>query len=362
MDGTTYTLNKVIKLFNPELNRNTLIKAEERGDIPPARRSKTGSTNRRVWAPEDLPLIGEKYGFLQKPKNPVCASVFVTKGGVLKTTLTLNLARVAALHNIKTCIVGTDMQSDITNAFGIGTPDESEYDSLSEVDEAFDQYYTLYDFKKNDCKLSDCIQETDLPTLDIIPESSELVHLEGILQSIRSREYWLKEKVITPLLEEYDLVLIDSPPSWNNLVTNALTASDVLISPLECKINHYRNVPSFMSFIEDFQVEVKADFRHICIPTKLVSKRKLAADIRKYYMQEVKNCTATAIKETTAGEESMAQHVSLLEYVPGKAQADEMKDAIVEIWRQISEVASMKSVSKGKSTVRSKGRALEASL
>lgn len=336
---TEFTLQQLIKMFNQDLNRNTLIKAEERGDIPNAQRSDTGSIKKRVWSIEDLPTVGEKYGFLKKPENPICATVFVTKGGVLKTTLTLNIARIAALHNIRTCIVGTDMQGDITHAFGIGVPDEGEYESLEEVDQAFQQYNTLYDFMKGECDLESCIQGTDIPTLDIIPESSELIHLEGQLQSKRQREFWLRDKVVAPLLGKYDLVLIDSPPSWNLLVTNALAATDVLISPIECKINHYRNIHNFIEFVEEFQTEIHADFRHIFIPTKLVTKRKLATDIRKYYLANIKNCTAAVIKETTAGEEAMAIHTSLLEYAPGKAPADEMKEAIIEIWRQILEVS-----------------------
>lgn len=340
----TYTLQKILKIFNPELNRNSLIKAEEKGQIPLAGRNQTGSIERRSWTIEDLPQIGEKIGFLKKPETSVCATVFVTKGGVLKTTITLNLARLAALHNIKTCIVGLDMQADITHVFNIGATDEETFESLEDVDKAAKSVPTLLDFQQGKIKLKDLIYKTDLPTLDIIPESSDLVILEANLQTQIRRESWLKENVVAPLLKEYDLVLIDSPPSWNLLITNALTATDILISPAECKINHYRNITNFTSFIEQFKAQAKVAFKHIFIPTKLVSNRKLAGEIRQYYMKSLPNCLGGVIKESTAGEESMAQSISLLEYAAGKAPADEMKDLIVELWRHIEEAAKEKSI------------------
>lgn len=338
-----YNLQKILKIFNPDLNRNTIIKAEETGKIPNADREETGSIARRAWSIEDLPKIGEVYGFLKKPEAPVCATVFVTKGGVLKTTITLNIARLAALHNVKTCVVGVDMQADITHAFGIGLADDAEYDSLEDVNAALKETPSLFDLLDDkQTRLDDLIYKTSIPTLDIIPESAELVRLEGTLHSQFNRENWLKDKVVTPLLKQYDLVLIDSPPSWNLLVTNALSASDLLISPVECKINHYRSIKHFDRFIEEFKKAAKVTFKHIYVPTKLFSNRKLSAEIRHFYLTSLSGCTSGVIKESTAGEEAMAQSLSLIEYAPGKTSADEMKDVILEIWRSILEVAKEK--------------------
>ena len=340
MAGATFTLQKIQKIFDPEINRNTLIKAEERGDIPSARREDTGAVKRRTWSLSDLPKIGEQYGYLKKPDSPVCATVFVTKGGVLKTTLTMNIARMAALHNIKTCIVGLDMQADVTNAFGINL-DNEQADSLEEAVSA-DINPGLFDYYNGSISLDECLVQTDIPTLSLIPESSELVALEAKIQSETRREYWIKEQVIEPLKKKFDLVLIDCPPSWNMLISNALTASDALISPLECKINHYRNTESFLKFIKEFKKKAKIDFRHIFVATKHSSQRKLSGEIRKFYISEIPNCITTSIRESTLGEEATAMSVSFPEQAPGKVPAEEMKEAITEIWDQILEIGKVK--------------------
>jgi chromosome partitioning protein len=70
----------------------------------------------RGFKVEELIEFGAKFGYFKRPARPLCISVFVTKGGVLKTSLTLNLARLAALHGLKVCVVGLDMQADITTA------------------------------------------------------------------------------------------------------------------------------------------------------------------------------------------------------------------------------------------------------
>lgn len=339
-----YTLQKIIKLFNADINRNTLLKAEESGRIPEAGRETTGAVKRRSWDVSDLPIIGEKYGFLGKLNDPVCATIFVTKGGVLKTTLTLNIARLAALHNIKTCIIGLDMQADITHAFGVGNDDE-DAESLEEALEALETYPTLLDFERGTATLNDCLIKTDIPTLSIIPESSELVALEAKIQNMTRRDDWLKDNVVNKLKEDFDLILIDSPPNWNQLVSNALISSDVLISPLECKINHFRNVDHFQKFISGFKARAKVDFEQIYVPTKFVSTRKLSSEIRKWYIANIKNCITTSIRESILGEEAVASCVSLPEHAPTKIPSDEMREVVSEIWQSLVSASKKQSKS-----------------
>ena len=109
-----YSISTISNIFGIELARNTFINAEEEGLIPSA--SRIGIQKRRVWSIADLPKIGERYGYLKKPDKSVVCSVFATKGGILKSTISLNLARTAALHGIKTLIIGLDMQCDISHA------------------------------------------------------------------------------------------------------------------------------------------------------------------------------------------------------------------------------------------------------
>jgi len=77
-----------------------------------------------------------------------------------------------------------------------------------------------------------------LPTLDIIPETHELVLLEKMLSKENRREYIFKDKLI-PKLKNYDVIIFDNGPSWNYLIENALTTSDVIICPLGCNLLSY---------------------------------------------------------------------------------------------------------------------------
>jgi len=112
----TYRLKQILEIFGSTAERDGILRAEKDGSLPKASRQ-AGSIPTRVWDAEQLPKFGEKYGFLPKMHRPFVLTVFTSKGGVLKTTIALNIARMAALHNIRTLVIGLDLQCDITSAF-----------------------------------------------------------------------------------------------------------------------------------------------------------------------------------------------------------------------------------------------------
>jgi chromosome partitioning protein len=346
LDEARFGIQKIIKIFGSDISRTALVKAEASGNIPLASRRETGSLKRRVWGIEDLPQIGEQYGFLKRLERPVALAVFTTKGGVLKTTITLNIARMAALHNIRTCVVGLDMQGDVTTALGFNT-DLEESDDLQSAITRLNRTRGLLNVFKGEASLEDVVLPTDIPTLSFIPETPELVALDQLISSKNRREYWLKEHVIDPLKQKFDLVIMDCSPNWNRLITNALVACDSLISPLECKINNFRNYQAFRAFLEEFRKELKLEFDFIFIPTRFTSTRKLSAEIRSWYLTHVPNCVTGSIRESVHGEESVAQHISVPEYVPGSLAADEMREAILEIWNRLLETSKRQRLTKG---------------
>ncbi len=346
MDEARFGIQKVIKIFGSDLSRTALVKAEASGNIPLAGRRETGTLKRRVWGIEDLPQIGEQYGFLKRLERPLALAVFTTKGGVLKTTLSLNIARMAALHNIRTCVVGLDMQADVTTALGFNT-DLEESEDLQSAIARLNSTRGLPNVFKGEATLEDVVLPTDIPTLSFIPETPELVALDQLISNRNRREYWLKEQVIDPLKQKFDLVIMDCSPNWNRLITNALVACDALISPLECKINNFRNYQAFRAFLEEFRKELKLDFDFIFIPTRFTSTRKLSAEIRSWYLAHVPGCVTGAIRESVHGEEAVAQHISVPEYVPGSLAADEMREAILEIWNRLMGASKRQKLAKG---------------
>lgn len=354
-DTNTYSVAKVIQLYGLDISRQALINAENTGLVPQA--SRKGS--QRVWSLADLPKIGERYGFMKKPSEPKVVAVFTTKGGVLKSTIALNLARMASLHNIRTCVVGLDMQCDITNALGYQI-DLDEADNLEEALELLSSSYGLADLSSEGVELGDLIQDTDIPTLSLIPETSDLVMLEREISKLNMREFWLENNVINPLKKSFDLIILDCSPNWNLLISNALMACDVLISPLECKINNFNNFKAFKAYLDNFKAETKKSFEHIFIPTKYASTRKLSSEIRSWYVGNVPGCIGSVIRESAPGEESIAAKKSLPEYSPSSIVADEMREVLKEVWGKVLAAEGSKAV---KSNLpKRKGAIKEASL
>ncbi|MCB0407218.1 MAG: AAA family ATPase [Bdellovibrionales bacterium] len=331
-----YSTNKLSKIF--QTAESEILQKPEIENVVKAHhliefhKDSEGEARGVGYAASEIPQLGEFIGYIKKPDDPKVISIFVTKGGVLKTTLTLNMARMAALHNMKTLVIGLDMQCDITSAMGIdfGANEDNLTSAMSEID----KMKGLSDFFYDRCEINDVILKTDLPTLDIIPETPELVAIEQSLLHRAKRELWLKEKVIVPLKSQYDLFIIDCSPNWNQLITNALAASDLLISPLECKINNYRNFQMFRSFINEFKDEMDLSFEHLYIPTRLTQSRKLSKEIRDWYVNEISNCVPFAIRDSIIGEEATAMNLSIPEYQPGSEAAKEINEVIQYIWQR----------------------------
>jgi chromosome partitioning protein len=306
--------------------------------LPPFARSVADNRQLKSWSLSELPLVGQKVGFMKKPKTPIAIAVFVTKGGVLKSSLTLNLARLAALHGLRTCVVGLDMQGDITEALSAETREDSTDDeSLEEALAKMNRLRGLADVFSGEATLDDVIQATDVPNLSLIPETPELVALDQSLVVRNRREYWLRDQVVIPLKERFDLVLMDCSPNWNRLITNALVAADALVSPVECKINNFRNLKTFRALIAEFKNEMGTNFKHVYVATRLSPARKLSREIYDWYRSNLPACTETAIRESVQGEEAMALKISIPEYAPISAAADEMRTLIEEIWLGIGQ-------------------------
>ena len=325
-----FPLKKVLDIFSAHSKKGELEGLERQGVISKAKRFRSGAIVKKGWGMESLPQIGEHIGFFPKFSEPIAISVFTTKGGVLKSTLALNLARIAALHNVKTCVVGLDIQGDITTALGFEN-DIDDSEGLHSILDRLNNTKGLADLFNGQTRLGEVIQSTDLEKLSLIPETPELVAMNDSLSNIHRREFWLKEKIVDKLKKDFDLVIMDCSPNWNQLTTNALVACDVLISPLECKINNFRNFKVFRHFLNEFKDEMKMSFNTIFVPTRFSINRKLSLEIRNWYENNVEGCTQCGLRESVLGEEATALYSSVLEHAPGKVPAVEMKNLLQEI-------------------------------
>ncbi len=141
------------------------------------------------------------------------------KGGVGKTTTSINLSAALAVKGKKVLLVDIDPQGNATSGFGI---EKNELEN------------TVYELMLNECSIEQCIISQVLPNLSVLPTNVNLAAAEIELIDVERKEYILKNE-LDWVKDKYDFIIIDCPPSLSMLTVNAMTCADSVLVPIQCE-------------------------------------------------------------------------------------------------------------------------------
>ena len=197
---------------------------------------------------------------LTRPDGPKIIAVANQKGGVGKTTTTINLSAALAEAGFRVLVVDLDPQGNASTGLGI---------------ELADREFTTYELLLEDIALKDVIQASAIDNLSIIPATVDLSSADLELISNEKRSFLLHDALRQTQMDEYeyDFILIDCPPSLNLLTVNAMIASHSILVPLQSEFFALEGLSQLMLTIREVRQAGNKDLRIEGVVVTMYDKR-----------------------------------------------------------------------------------------
>ncbi|MEW6654281.1 MAG: AAA family ATPase [Bacteroidota bacterium] len=196
------------------------------------------------------------------------------KGGVGKTTTAINLSASVAAAEFRTLLIDIDPQANSTSGLGIENNELSVYQVLIGQE-----------------PVENCIQNTYMPFLDILPSNINLVGAEVEMVSLDAREYLLKN-AITTIQTNYDFIFIDCPPSLGLLTLNALNSANSVLIPVQCEYFALEGLGQLLNTINIVKKNLNEELAVEGVvltmyDTRLRLSHQVVAEVKKYFGNKV---------------------------------------------------------------------------
>lgn len=239
------------------------------------------------------------------------------KGGVGKTTSSVNLGASLATLGKKVLLLDIDPQGNTTSGIGINKADVS---------------YCIYDVLINDISPSDVVLKTNIAGLSIIPATIQLAGAEIELVPTISREIRLK-KALQIIKDQYDYILIDCPPSLGILTINSLTAADSVLIPIQCEYYALEGLSQLLNTIRLVQKHLNTNLLIEGVLLTMLDARtnlgiQVIEEVKKYFQDKVYK---TIIPRNVRLSEAPSHGESIISYDPKSRGAEVYLDLAKEV-------------------------------
>ena len=211
-----------------------------------------------------------------EPRPTRIIAVANQKGGVGKTTTTINLGSSMAEEGHRVLIVDLDPQANATTGIGVNSKDLEQ---------------SIYHVILQQATASAVRRSTDIPNLDFLPSSQALVGAEIELVAAFSREYRLK-RALAEIVDDYDIVLIDCPPALGLLTVNALVVASEVLVPIQCEYYALEGLGQLVENVDRVKAHLNPDLEVSTIALVMYDARtklseQVAGEVRAFFGPKV---------------------------------------------------------------------------